>query len=105
MCYINGTLELRRPQYIWPQSAVDEFHHNEKGIYKRAHHLGREHHQHDPDDVDRECLMIVGLLVMTRKRDMIPGRAQNAIEALYDGLQGSALSLGGPGRSPTSRCS
>jgi F-type H+-transporting ATPase subunit a len=33
---------------------------------------------------------------MTRKRDMIPGRAQNAIEALYDGLQGFALSLGGP---------
>ena len=33
---------------------------------------------------------------MTRNRGPCPGGAQNAIEALYDGLQGFALSLGGP---------
>jgi F-type H+-transporting ATPase subunit a len=39
---------------------------------------------------------VVALILLTRKRTMIPGRGQNAIEALYDGLQGFAVSLGGP---------
>ncbi len=41
-------------------------------------------------------MIVVASSLLTRKRDMIPGRGQNAIEALYDGLQGFAMSLGGP---------
>ena len=41
-------------------------------------------------------LLIITLVLLTRKRDAIPGRAQNAVEALYDGLQGFGMSLGGP---------
>jgi F-type H+-transporting ATPase subunit a len=41
-------------------------------------------------------LLIITLVLLTRKREAVPGRAQNAIEALYDGLQGFGMSLGGP---------
>lgn len=41
-------------------------------------------------------LLIVALLAVTRRRDAIPGTAQNAFEALYEGLEGFGMSLGGP---------
>jgi F-type H+-transporting ATPase subunit a len=107
VCYINGTLELVRPHPIWPESAVH--------AYEEQHHAEQEaEHGGPPAPVPPlitwevsitntiltmwiiTVLLIVSLLLLTRKRDMIPGRGQNAIEALYDGLQGFALSLGGP---------
>jgi F-type H+-transporting ATPase subunit a len=96
VCYIEGTLELVAPHVLWPP-------HEEE-------HLAEGEEPAPPPLITWDIsitntiltmwiisvLLIVGLVAMTRKRDMIPGRAQNAIEALYDGLQGFALSLGGP---------
>ena len=87
VCFIQGTLELPAPEVIWP-------------------YLGLPPPQLIAFDVTItnsiltmwiiSILMILTLVLLTRKQDMIPGRAQNAIEALYDGLQGFAISLGGP---------
>ncbi len=96
VCYINGTLELVAPEPIWPAAAVEQAEHDHEAGIK-------------PPLITWDIsitntiltmwiitvLLIVGLLLMTRKQEMIPGRMQNAIEALYDGLQGFALSLGG----------
>ncbi len=101
VCWIEGTLELVAPHPIWPQEVVERTEHeHEEGI--------------KPPLVTFEvsitntiltmwivsAVVIVALLLLPRKRDMIPGRAQNAIEALYDGLQGFGLSLGGPRAKP-----
>jgi len=41
-------------------------------------------------------LLVLGLsIVMTRRRDVIPGRLQNAAELAYESLENFALSLGG----------
>lgn len=45
-------------------------------------------------------LLLLLLFVLTRRRDMVPGRVQNAVEALYEGLEGFATSLGGPAARP-----
>jgi F-type H+-transporting ATPase subunit a len=101
VCFIEGTLELVAPHPLWPESAVER--------YEHEHETGEA-----PPLLMWEVsitntiltmwiitvLLIVTLLLLTRKRDMIPGRAQNAIEALYDGLQGFATSLGGPAARP-----
>lgn len=97
VCYIEGTLKLVAPQPLWPESAVDR--------YKLEYETGEP-----PPLLMWEVsvtntiltmwivslLTVVALILLTRNRTMIPGRGQNAIEALYDGLQGFALSLGGP---------
>jgi F-type H+-transporting ATPase subunit a len=103
VCYINGTLELVAPHVLWPP-------HEEE----HAEGEGEAAEAEPPPLITWDVsitntiltmwiisvLLIVGLLLLTRKRDMIPGRAQNAIEALYDGLQGFGLSLGGPRAKP-----
>jgi F-type H+-transporting ATPase subunit a len=101
VCFIEGTLELVAPHPLWPESAVERYEH--------------EHETGEPPPLIMwevsitntiltmwiiTGLLIVTLLLLTRKRDMIPGRGQNAIEALYDGLQGFATSLGGPAARP-----
>ena len=97
VCYIEGTLELVAPEPIWPEEAVEEFHHNEElGIKPPLITWDISITNTILTMWIVSVLMIVTLLLMTRKRDMVPGRAQNAIEALYDGLQGFAMSLGGP---------
>jgi F-type H+-transporting ATPase subunit a len=97
VCYIEGTLKLVAPQPLWPESAVER--------YKHEYETGEP-----PPLLMWEvsvtntiltmwivsALLVVALILLTRKRTMIPGRGQNAIEALYDGLQGFAVSLGGP---------
>ncbi len=45
-------------------------------------------------------LVIVLLLAMTRGRAMIPGKAQNAIEHVYEMIEGFGMSLGGPAAKP-----
>jgi F-type H+-transporting ATPase subunit a len=87
ICFIKGTLELPAPEVVWP-------------------YLGLPPAKLVTFDVTItntiltmwiiSVVLIVSLLMLTRKRDMVPGPAQNAIEALYDGLQGFAISLGGP---------
>lgn len=108
VCYINGTLELVAPHVLWPPHDMDP---SAQGEAAEAEAIEGGHTAAEPPPLITwdisitntivtmwiiSVLLIVGLLFMTRKRDMIPGRAQNAIEALYDGLQGFALSLGGP---------
>jgi F-type H+-transporting ATPase subunit a len=90
VCFINGTLELPAPHVVVnltgeplpsPQPLI----------------------QFTPTITSTiitmwiiSVLLIIALVLLTRKREAVPGGAQNAIEALYDGLQGFAMSLGGP---------
>lgn len=90
VCYINGTLEAPNPYVLWdlsPETAPEglpliQFHPSISASIFTMWII--------------TVLMVIGLIVMTRRRDMVPGRAQNVIEAIYDGLQGFAMSLGGP---------
>lgn len=41
------------------------------------------------------ALLVVGLWILSRRRDAVPGRLQNFMELLYEGLEGFAKSLGG----------
>ena len=45
-------------------------------------------------------LVILLLFVMTRGREMLPGTAQNAIEHVYELIEGFGMSLGGPAARP-----
>jgi F-type H+-transporting ATPase subunit a len=45
-------------------------------------------------------LVILLLFAMTRGRSMIPGRAQNIIEHVYELIEGFGMSLGGPAAKP-----
>ena len=104
VCFINGTLELVAPHVLWPP------HDEEHAVEGEGEHAEAEPPPLITWDISItntiltmwiiSVLMVVSLLLLTRKRDMIPGRAQNAIEALYDGLQGFGLSLGGPRAKP-----
>jgi F-type H+-transporting ATPase subunit a len=87
ICFIEGTLELPAPHVVWPadHAASDALVVWDVSISNTIFTMWII-----------SVLMIVTLILLTRKRDAIPGSAQNAIEALYDGLQGFALSLGGP---------
>jgi F-type H+-transporting ATPase subunit a len=87
VCFINGTLELPAPHVVIPAG-----HHTPPGLIVW--------------DVSISsslltmwiimAVVIVALIAMTWKRERIPGRWQNAIEALYEGLQNFGMSLGGP---------
>jgi F-type H+-transporting ATPase subunit a len=87
ICFIEGTLELPAPHVVWPA----DYHGSgalvtwEVTITNTIFTMWI-----------LSALIILTLILLTRNRDMIPGSAQNAIEALYDGLQGFAMSLGGP---------
>lgn len=97
VCYIEGTLELVAPHVIWPPSAVEQAEHDhEAGVVPPLLTWDVSITNTILTMWIISALLIVGLLAMTRKHEMRPGRWQNAIEALYDGLQGFALSLGGP---------
>jgi F-type H+-transporting ATPase subunit a len=90
VCFINGTLEFPNPHVVYdlsPDTAPE----------------GLPLIQVHPSITSSiltmwiiSAIIIVVLVALTRKREMIPGPAQNAIETLYDGLQGFAMSLGGP---------
>jgi F-type H+-transporting ATPase subunit a len=41
------------------------------------------------------AFLIVGLWALSRRRDPVPGRLQNFMETIYEGLEGFAKSLGG----------
>ena len=45
-------------------------------------------------------LVIVLLFFLTRGREMLPGKAQNAIEHVYELIEGFGMSLGGPAARP-----
>jgi F-type H+-transporting ATPase subunit a len=87
VCFINGTLEMPAPHAVLPIG-----HHVPPGLVVWDVSVSSSL-------LTMWIVMVVvaGLLIlMTRKRDAIPGGMQNAIEALYEGLQGFAMGIGGP---------
>ena len=91
VCFINGTLELPAPHVVWPV----------------GHHAPAELITWDVSISSSiltmwiiSIVLIVTLIVLTRKRDALPGRAQNAIEALYEGIESFGMSLGGRAAKP-----
>jgi F-type H+-transporting ATPase subunit a len=87
ICFIEGTLELPAPHVVWPAD-----YHGSGDLVTWEVTISNT----ILTMWILSILIIVTLIALTRKRDMVPGAAQNAIEALYDGLQGFAMSLGGP---------
>jgi F-type H+-transporting ATPase subunit a len=92
ICFIEGTLEFPNPYEIWNPADYSD---------------GLPLIQFHPSITSSiltmliiSVLLFITIVLMTRKRDMIPGKAQNAIEGLYDGLAGFATSLGGAGAKP-----
>jgi len=92
VCFINGNLELPAPHIVW-----------------------RPDGGHGPVDLLTfdvsitstiltmwivTALVIILLLALTRGRAMLPGRAQNAIEHVYELIEGFGMSLGGPAAKP-----
>jgi F-type H+-transporting ATPase subunit a len=94
VCFIEGNLELPAPHYLW--------------------RLGGDVHDAPTGLVTFDVsisstiltmwivsiLTILLLVLMTRGRSMIPGRAQNAIEHVYELIEGFGTSLGGPQAKP-----
>jgi F-type H+-transporting ATPase subunit a len=90
VCFINGTLEFPAPHEIWNLSG--------EPAPKVLPLL-----QIRPSITSSiltmwiiSVLLIVTLIALTRGLKQVPGRGQNAIEALYEGLESFGLSLGGP---------
>jgi F-type H+-transporting ATPase subunit a len=92
VCFINGNLEFPAPHVVWSAGGA-------------------------PQSVDLitfqvsltstlvtmfiiTLLVIVLLWALTRGRQMVPGRGQNAIEHVYELLEGFGMSLGGPRAKP-----
>jgi F-type H+-transporting ATPase subunit a len=92
VCFINGNLELPAPHVVWRAAA------------------GPAPADLITFDVSISSTMVtmwivsglvIGLLfVLTRGRDMLPGKAQNAIEYVYELIEGFGMSLGGPEAKP-----
>jgi F-type H+-transporting ATPase subunit a len=92
VCFINGNLELPAPHVVWRAAA------------------GPAPADLITFDVSISStivtmwlvsgLVILTLFVLTRGRDMLPGRAQNAIEYVYELIEGFGMSLGGPAARP-----
>lgn len=91
ICFINGTLELPAPEVLWPYVGLSNI-----GL------VGWEVSITNTIITTWivAAILIVALIALTRSLRRIPGRRQNAIEALYEGLQGFAMSLGGPAAKP-----
>jgi len=90
VCFINGNLELPAPHVIWSSGVQDT------GLIT-----------FQPSITSTiltmwivSVLVIVLLVVMSGGRKMIPGKAQNAIEHVYELIEGFGMSLGGPAAKP-----
>jgi F-type H+-transporting ATPase subunit a len=89
-CFINGSLELPAPKVLWPED------YSATGLIVFV-----------PSITNTLVTMwgvmvvtIVTLLLMTRGRTMVPGKAQNAIEHVWELMEGFATSLGGSAAKP-----
>ena len=90
VCFINGTLEFPAPYIVWdpdPETAptalpLVQFRPNITSSILTMWIIS--------------AILIVTLIALTRGMKRVPGRGQNAIEALYEGLENFGLSLGGP---------
>jgi F-type H+-transporting ATPase subunit a len=91
VCFINGTLEFPAPHVVYPV----------------GHHAPSDLVTWDVSISSSiltmwiiSAILIVTFIALTRGLKQVPGRAQNAIEALYEGLQNFGTSLGGPAAKP-----
>lgn len=90
VCFINGTLEFPAPHIVWdpdPETIptalpLVQFRPNITSSILTMWIIS--------------ILLIVTLIALTRGLKRVPGKGQNAIEALYEGLENFGLSLGGP---------
>ena len=86
VCFINGNLELPAPHVIWPAD------YSATGLIV-----------FEPSITSTIVTLwgvtiatILTAVLMSRGRAMVPGKAQNAIEYVWELLEGFAVSLGGP---------
>jgi len=93
VCFINGNLELPAAHPVWrlnPDTDISKqlvvF---DVGISSTIVTMWIV-----------SILVILLLIAMTRGRSMVPGRAQNAIEHVYELIEGFGMSLGGPAAKP-----
>jgi F-type H+-transporting ATPase subunit a len=91
VCFINSTLEFPNPHVVYdfsPETAPE-------GLPLIQFH----------PSISASLLtlwIVMGVLLVVfiplmRRADRVPGRAQNVVEAIYEALQGFAVSIGGPG--------
>jgi F-type H+-transporting ATPase subunit a len=90
VCFINGNLELPAPHIIWeaaPQSSdLVTFQVSITSTILTMWIV--------------TVLVILLLFVMSRGRAMVPGKAQNAMEHVWELVEGFGMSLGGPAAKP-----
>jgi F-type H+-transporting ATPase subunit a len=94
VCFIEGNLELPAPHLVWRPGG--DIHDAPNGLIV-----------FDVSVTSTILTMwlvsivtIVLLVAVSRGRKLVPGRAQNAMEHVYELLEGFATSLGGPGAKP-----
>lgn len=91
VCFINGTLEFPAPHVVFPV----------------GHHAPTDLVTWDVSVSSSmftmwiiSAIIIVILIGLTRSLKRLPGRGQNAIEAVYEGLENFGTSLGGAAAKP-----
>lgn len=95
VCFINGNLELPAPEVLWRLNGPAEEAPTSLIV---------------TDDISItntivtmwvvSVLVIVLLFLMTRGKEMVPGKVQNAMEYIWESIEGFGMSLGGPGARP-----
>ncbi len=94
VCYINGNLELPAPEVLWradgpvadaPTSLITF----DVSITNTIVTMWIV-----------SVIVIVGLILMTRGKAMVPGKVQNAMEYVWEMIEGFGMSLGGPEAKP-----
>jgi len=89
VCFINGNLEFPAPATLWrldPSQPAGLFDVSVSSTILTMWIVS--------------VLVIVLLVVMTRGKAMLPGKAQNAMEYVFEMIEGFGMSLGGPAAKP-----
>jgi F-type H+-transporting ATPase subunit a len=93
VCYINGTLEFPAPHVVWapdgsgpPPTGLIVFYPSISSTIFTMWIV--------------MAVVLVAVILMTRGRQLLPGRAQNAIEFLYEFMGDFGLSIAGPSARP-----
>ncbi len=91
VCFINGNLELPAPHVIWslnetPASGLIAFDVSLTSTILTMFLV--------------TVFTIVLLVLLTRGKAMVPGKAQNFIEWVWESIEGFGMSLGGPAAKP-----
>jgi F-type H+-transporting ATPase subunit a len=90
VCFINGTLEFPAPHtVIGPHSPADELVTFTPSISSTILTMWIV-----------MAIVLVVIILMTRGRELLPGRAQNAVEFLYEFMGDFGVSIAGPAARP-----